>query len=181
MMELPRDEAAHICEYADGREQYDSVSRTLQVRDNVCMFTMRGYSEPGRVLVRHSRFMTLSGSPCPVQTDKRYIPVAQISEGLFAILAGFAAEIASSPAAFDAAVVEGMTKRPDYAMLRRGVLDDDPRSKFRLEAMTLTEEGLPRPVRYRFVFQSPNLPIRSLMEVDFTPGGWKIFSFGRVQ
>jgi len=180
-MEANRDEAAQICEYAQGDEQYGSVSRPLHTRDNVCVFFIRGYSEPGRTLVRHERFMAQGGVACPVQTDKRYIPVSGISEGLFNILANFAADLASSPGAFDSAVSMDMTKNPDYDSLRRGILEGDPVSRFQLEGMEVSEPSLSGALRYQLIFQSPSLPIRCIMDVDFTSSGLKILAFGRVR
>ena len=132
-------------------------------------------------IVRSRRFMAQSGTSCPIQTDKRYVAVSGISEGLFNILASFVTDVSSSPGAFDAAVATDIRKDPNYEILRRGILDNDPASKFRLESMGLSDQIFAGASRYQLMFRSPVAPIRCIMDVDFTSSGLRILSVGRIQ
>jgi hypothetical protein len=181
MMDEKRDEASRICVDRQGSlKQYDSVSKPLLTRESVCTFRTVGYSE-ARILTRSQRYMAQGKAPCPLQNDKRYIPVTDVSEGLFNVLANFATELASSPEAFDSRVAADLVKRPDYELLRGGIIEKDARSKFQLVALGLREPSLPGVLAYQLVFQSPSERIRCIMDVDFTPSGLRILALGRVQ
>ena len=187
-MKQNNDEAAEICTNKEGDIiEYTSASKAYSYHFGVCEFELRKLKGQGKVYKSAGEYMALAEGSCPVQSDRSYIGVYGLSEGLFKLLMKFASNIKASPKSFDDSIEISKSVLKDkeawLATMRSELTGQSPNILATLRSISIARPPYVYSNRgYILAFSTPGSAEGDgwIVSVDFTAHGLRVVDFDPV-